>query len=287
MNARDLGADYVFAWPQATIGVMGAKQAVGIVQRRDIAAADDPDAARERLRAGLQRRAPDLRRGRGRGLRGRDRPARRHAPPPDRGAALARGGGAARPRGKEHPTVTPARRQEAPHHGRHHARLDRVGGGPPGPGGRRRDRAHGLRPRQAADRPRGQDAARLARRARARREPAGGPRGDRRRAARPLGPRRRRPARDRLRAPGRARRPLPHHAGRERASTAFQTSAFSFKALAAALADLYPEEGAASSGWTSTRRSPGPCTTGWASPRPRWRRRRATSRATSARAACA
>ena len=47
MNARDLGADYVFAWPQATIGVMGAKQAVGIVKRRDIAAADDPDAARE------------------------------------------------------------------------------------------------------------------------------------------------------------------------------------------------------------------------------------------------
>src|SRR5215207_13536 len=47
MNSRDLGADYVFAWPQATLGVMGAKQAVGIVKRRDIAAADDPDAAHE------------------------------------------------------------------------------------------------------------------------------------------------------------------------------------------------------------------------------------------------
>jgi methylmalonyl-CoA decarboxylase subunit alpha len=46
MNSRDLGADFVFAWPQATIGVMGAEQAVGIVRRRDIAAADDPDAAR-------------------------------------------------------------------------------------------------------------------------------------------------------------------------------------------------------------------------------------------------
>jgi acetyl-CoA carboxylase carboxyltransferase component len=45
MNARDLGADFVFAWPQATIGVMGAKEAVGIVKRRDIAAADDPEAA--------------------------------------------------------------------------------------------------------------------------------------------------------------------------------------------------------------------------------------------------
>ena len=28
MNARDLGADYTFAWPQAQLGVMGAKQAV-------------------------------------------------------------------------------------------------------------------------------------------------------------------------------------------------------------------------------------------------------------------
>ena len=43
MNSRDLGADYVFAWPQAQLGVMGAKQAVGIVNRREIAAADDPD----------------------------------------------------------------------------------------------------------------------------------------------------------------------------------------------------------------------------------------------------
>ncbi|HEX5783075.1 MAG TPA: acyl-CoA carboxylase subunit beta [Solirubrobacteraceae bacterium] len=47
MNARDLGADYTFAWPQAQLGVMGAKQAVTIVNRRDIAAADDPTAARE------------------------------------------------------------------------------------------------------------------------------------------------------------------------------------------------------------------------------------------------
>jgi acetyl-CoA carboxylase carboxyltransferase component len=47
MNARDLGADYVFAWPGAQLGVMGAKQAVTIVNRRDIAAADDPIAARD------------------------------------------------------------------------------------------------------------------------------------------------------------------------------------------------------------------------------------------------
>jgi acetyl-CoA carboxylase carboxyltransferase component len=49
MNSRDLGADYVFAWPQAQLGVMGAKQAVGIVSRREIAAADDPAAHREVL----------------------------------------------------------------------------------------------------------------------------------------------------------------------------------------------------------------------------------------------
>jgi acetyl-CoA carboxylase carboxyltransferase component len=51
MNARDLGADYVFAWPQAQLGVMGAKQAVTIVKRRDIAAADDPVAARDAFAA--------------------------------------------------------------------------------------------------------------------------------------------------------------------------------------------------------------------------------------------
>jgi acetyl-CoA carboxylase carboxyltransferase component len=49
MNSKDLGADYVFAWPQAEIGVMGAKPAVGIIHRRELAAADDPDDAREQL----------------------------------------------------------------------------------------------------------------------------------------------------------------------------------------------------------------------------------------------
>ena len=51
MNSKDLGADYVFAWPQAEIGVMGAKPAVKIVHRRDLAAAEDPEAAGERLAA--------------------------------------------------------------------------------------------------------------------------------------------------------------------------------------------------------------------------------------------
>jgi acetyl-CoA carboxylase carboxyltransferase component len=51
MNSRDLGADLVLAWPRAQIGVMGPKQAVDLVHRREIAAADDPAAARERLAA--------------------------------------------------------------------------------------------------------------------------------------------------------------------------------------------------------------------------------------------
>jgi acetyl-CoA carboxylase carboxyltransferase component len=51
MNARGLGADAVFAWPGAQLGVMGAPQAVGITHRREIAAAPEPDAARARLAA--------------------------------------------------------------------------------------------------------------------------------------------------------------------------------------------------------------------------------------------
>ena len=49
MNSKDLGADYVFAWPQAEIGVMGARPAVGIIHRRELAAAEDPEAVREEL----------------------------------------------------------------------------------------------------------------------------------------------------------------------------------------------------------------------------------------------
>jgi acetyl-CoA carboxylase carboxyltransferase component len=51
MNSKDLGADHVFAWPRAEIGVMGAKPAVGIIHRRELQTAEDPDATRERLAA--------------------------------------------------------------------------------------------------------------------------------------------------------------------------------------------------------------------------------------------
>ena len=49
MNSKDLGADLALAWPDAQIGIMGPKQAVGIVHRREIAAADDPEAEHDRL----------------------------------------------------------------------------------------------------------------------------------------------------------------------------------------------------------------------------------------------
>jgi acetyl-CoA carboxylase carboxyltransferase component len=49
MNAKDLGADLAFAWPGAEIGVMGARPAVGIIRRREIAAARDGDALHNRL----------------------------------------------------------------------------------------------------------------------------------------------------------------------------------------------------------------------------------------------
>ena len=51
MNSQGLGADLVLAWPGAEIGVVGAVQAVGILKRRDIAAADDPAGERDRLAA--------------------------------------------------------------------------------------------------------------------------------------------------------------------------------------------------------------------------------------------
>ena len=51
MNSRELGADLVLAWPRAQLGVMGPKQAVDLVNRRDIAASDDPPRARDRFAA--------------------------------------------------------------------------------------------------------------------------------------------------------------------------------------------------------------------------------------------
>ncbi|MFL5828563.1 MAG: acyl-CoA carboxylase subunit beta [Solirubrobacteraceae bacterium] len=49
MNSRDLGADLVLAWPEAELGIMSARAAVGIVHRRELHAADDVEEARARL----------------------------------------------------------------------------------------------------------------------------------------------------------------------------------------------------------------------------------------------
>ncbi|MDQ2621861.1 MAG: methylmalonyl-CoA carboxyltransferase, partial [Actinomycetota bacterium] len=43
MNSRDLGADMVFAWPNAQIGIMSAGQAVGIVNRRELDGAGEAE----------------------------------------------------------------------------------------------------------------------------------------------------------------------------------------------------------------------------------------------------
>lgn len=47
MNSRHLGADFVYAWPNAEIAVMGAEGAANIVFRKDIMNAEDPAAMRQ------------------------------------------------------------------------------------------------------------------------------------------------------------------------------------------------------------------------------------------------
>jgi acetyl-CoA carboxylase carboxyltransferase component len=49
MNSRDLGADLVLAWPEAELGIMSARAAVGIVNRRELRVAGDPEGERDRL----------------------------------------------------------------------------------------------------------------------------------------------------------------------------------------------------------------------------------------------
>jgi propionyl-CoA carboxylase beta chain len=49
MNSKSVGADLAYAWPTAEIAVMGASGAVGIVYRRDLASAEDPETMRAQL----------------------------------------------------------------------------------------------------------------------------------------------------------------------------------------------------------------------------------------------
>ena len=46
MNARSMGSDVVLAWPTASVAVMGAEGAAAVLNRREIAEASDPAAAR-------------------------------------------------------------------------------------------------------------------------------------------------------------------------------------------------------------------------------------------------
>jgi propionyl-CoA carboxylase beta chain len=49
MGSKHLGADVNLAWPSAQIAVVGAQGAVGILYRKELAAADDPDTRRAEL----------------------------------------------------------------------------------------------------------------------------------------------------------------------------------------------------------------------------------------------
>jgi len=49
MNSKSIGADLAFSWPTGELAVMGATGAVEILNRRDIAEADDPDARKAEL----------------------------------------------------------------------------------------------------------------------------------------------------------------------------------------------------------------------------------------------
>ncbi|WP_369132751.1 acyl-CoA carboxylase subunit beta [Modestobacter sp. I12A-02662] len=49
MGSKHLGADVNLAWPTAQIAVMGAQGAVGILYRKELAAAEDPEARRAEL----------------------------------------------------------------------------------------------------------------------------------------------------------------------------------------------------------------------------------------------
>jgi len=47
MCGKDLGADFVFAWPTAEIAVMGAEGAIPVIFRKEIKAASDPEAKKK------------------------------------------------------------------------------------------------------------------------------------------------------------------------------------------------------------------------------------------------
>lgn len=55
MSSKGLRGDLIYAWPNAEIAVMGAEGAVNILFRRDVEAAEDPEAKRAELVEGYER----------------------------------------------------------------------------------------------------------------------------------------------------------------------------------------------------------------------------------------
>ena len=106
MNSKDLGADLSLAWPDAEIGIMGPKQAVGVVHRRALAEADDPDAERDRLAAEYADEHVSAAVAAQPGLRRRAGRAARHAPPAGERARGPLARRSVRQRPWEHPAVT-------------------------------------------------------------------------------------------------------------------------------------------------------------------------------------
>ncbi|HEX4831181.1 MAG TPA: acyl-CoA carboxylase subunit beta [Trebonia sp.] len=49
MDSRSIGADLSFAWPTNEIAVMGAEAAIGVIYRKELAAADSPEVLRNQL----------------------------------------------------------------------------------------------------------------------------------------------------------------------------------------------------------------------------------------------
>ena len=70
MNSRDLGADLVLAWPEAEVGIMSARAAVSIINRRELNVARGPRRRAHAPRRRVRRRASARRCGRGGRLRG-------------------------------------------------------------------------------------------------------------------------------------------------------------------------------------------------------------------------
>ena len=93
MNGRAYEPDLIVAWPSAEISVMGPEGAVNIIFRKQIEAAEDPDATRARDDRGDPQDDRPLHRGRQRDDRRHHRPAR---DAPDRDPRARDGGDEAR-----------------------------------------------------------------------------------------------------------------------------------------------------------------------------------------------